>query len=538
MKPWSILLFLYSFAMAVCIARAVDLTVLSGDQNRELADENRLFRVSVPGKRGVILDRDGNVLVANTPQYFLATGSASKLFADIWSLPEISPEEALRVRAASPSSVFFRSRRDSPVSASLVHVIGFTGFADSLDVLDQRYENRVGKSGVEKSFEPILRGKSGTQLIEISAKGVMQRSIVMLEDPQAGTDVTLSVDKHLSDVAAVALAGEPGAVVVSDIPSGQVLTLISSPSYSVASISSALTDQKKPLINRSITAFPPGSTFKPMVALAALQAGTITAQTQFEDTGEIKAGESVFGNWYWRQYGKVEGNISLVRALARSNDIYFYKTAESVGPDKIDAMAGQFGFGKSTGLELPGEAAGLLPNSAWKEKKIGDKWFLGDTYNLGIGQGYLLATPVQVNNMTATLARHGSWCPLTLKLSKDPLCTDVQIDSKYIDEVIEGMVGVCNAGGTAFPFFPLTSTLPEEKKIACKTGTAEFGATLAQGKKRTHGWFTMFYPKQKPKVAITVFVESTDDHPFLEGSTNASPIALKVFQAWKEKYDK
>jgi penicillin-binding protein 2 len=538
MKAWTILLFLYSCIVAVCIARAFDLMVLSGDRYRALADENRFFRISVPGKRGVILDRNGNVLVANVPQFFSATESAQKLFSDVWSLPQISPEDALKIQAASPSSVFFRSRRDQPVSEALVHVLGFTGFAESSDGISGDNETRVGKSGIEKSFDQTLRGVAGTQLIEISAKGVPQRAITMLEDPQAGTDMQLSLDRELSDIALSALQGQPGAVVASDVASGQLLVLTSSPAYSIASISAALTDPKKPLINRSITTYPPGSTFKPMVALAALHAGTITAETTVEDTGEIKAGQSVFGNWYWRQYGRTEGMVSLEKGLSRSNDIYFYKTAETIGPDKIDAMAGQFGYGKATGIELPGEAIGLLPNSAWKEKKIGEKWYLGDTYNLGIGQGYLLATPVQVNNMTAVLARRGSWCPLTLRLSKDPLCTDVLVDTAFIEPVISGMVSACSTGGTAYPFFPLNTALPENKKIACKTGTAEFGATLAVGKKKTHGWFTMLYPQDKPKIVITVFVESTDEHPFLEGSSNASPIALKVFEEWRKKYEK
>ncbi len=537
-RSWALLLFLFSCILAICIARIFDLMLLQGERYRKIADENRFFRINVPGKRGIITDRNGTVLVTNSPRYFLATASAQRLFGDMWSLPEISGEEALKAKVASPSSVFFRSERGAVVSGSLIHVIGFTGFSDTANPNGQFTDNRVGKSGVEKSHEEILAGKSGTQLIEISAKGVPQRSIVMLEEPQAGQDVQLSIDRQLSDVASDALHGEPGAVIVTDIPTGQVLTMTSSPVYSIASISSALVDSKKPLLNRTITSFPPGSTFKPMVALAALHAGTITPQSQIEDTGEIKAGASVFGNWYWRQYGRVEGKISLVRAIARSNDIYFYKTAETVGPDKIDSMAGQFGYGKQTGLELPSESSGLLPNSAWKEKKIGDKWFLGDTYNLGIGQGYLLATPVQVNNMTATIARRGSWCPLTLHMSKDPLCTDVQVDEKDMNEIIEGMVEACSSGGTAFPFFPLNTTLSDTNKIACKTGTAEFGATLAQGRKKTHGWFTMFYPKEKPKVAITVFLESTDEHPFLEGSTNASPIALKVFEEWRKTYEK
>ena len=377
----------------------------------------------------------------------------------------------------------------------------------------------------------------GKQVIEISALGVPQRSILLETPPQNGQDVTISLDQELSKTAYEAMGEQSGAVVVSDVETGQVLVLTSAPSFSIASLSAALHDDKKPLLNRALAAYPPGSTFKLMTALTALENQTITKDTTVVDEGELRLGQQVFGNWYWRQYGRTEGEISLERAIARSNDIYFYKAAAMVGPDKIDEVARQFGIGRSTGIELPSEAYGLLPNSAWKEQKIGEKWYTGDTYNMGIGQGYVLSTPIQVNNMTATVARHGQWCPLTLQLRKDKSCTDVLVEPEYFDLIINGMVGACSTGGTAFPFFPLNEKSSDEQKIACKTGTAEFGAENDKGQKRTHGWFTMFYPKVQAKVAITVFLESTPAHPYLEGSRDGGPIALKVFEKWKEKYD-
>jgi penicillin-binding protein 2 len=431
-----------------------------------------------------------------------------------------------------------RSKRSFDTSEVFSHVVGYTGYNQSqhIDPRD-RADERVGISGLEKEFNDILDGKDGREVVEISALGVIQRSIMITDPAVDGKDLTISVDRELSNIAYEAIAPHPGAVVVTDIPTGQILTLVSSPSYKNASLSAALKDASKPLLNRALTSYPPGSTFKLMTALSALRAGKIKQDTQIDDEGEIKAGEQIFGNWYWRQYGKKEGKINLVRAIARSNDIYFYKIAESVGPDLIDQMAQEFGLGKSTGIELPSESMGLLPNSAWKEKKVGEKWYLGDTYNMGIGQGYILATPIQVNNMTATVARRGSWCPLTLMLTKDPACTDIELSHDDIETVITGMVDACSSGGTAFPFFPINEKLPTDGKIACKTGTAEFGGEDEKGRKKTHGWFTMFYPVKKPQVAITVFLESTKDRPFLEGSKDGAPIAVKVFEKWREKYE-
>ncbi len=533
---WIICLCVISFCLGM--GRVVDLMLLQGEKYRERSDENRLFRIPIPATRGMILDRYDKVLTTNVPHYYIATSSSQLLFGNEWSLPELTADLAQRAMVASPSSVFVRTQRGDIVNPSISHLVGYTGYISDIGPSGRPTQIRVGRTGLERTFESQLAGVAGREVLEISAKGVPQRSIVQESQAQVGKNVKLSIDLDLSVVASDVLAGNLGAVVVSDVPTGQVLVLTSSPSYSVASLSAALKDPRKPLLNRALSSYPPGSTFKLMTALTALNAKTITKDTTVDDEGEIKLGQQVFGNWYWRQYGKKEGTISLVRAIARSNDIYFYKTAATVGPDKIDTVAGEFGYGKPTGIEISAESMGLLPNSAWKEKKIGEKWYTGDTYNMGIGQGYILASPAQVANMTATIARRGSWCPMTLLFERDESCTDIDLAHDYFDTIIEGMVQACSTGGTAYPFFPLNETLDADHKVACKTGTAEFGGEDAQGRKKTHGWFTMFYPQKDPKVVITVFLESSTERPFLEGSKDGAPIALRVFQAWKEKYEK
>ncbi len=521
------------------IGRLIDLMIVRGSTYRAQSDENRLFRVSVPATRGMIVDRTGRALTQNVPHYFLATSSAQLLFGNEWSLPDVPAEEALRYMVSSPSAVFIRPQRGDFVNESISHVVGYTGYISDIGPSGRPTQVRVGRTGIERASEKELAGIPGKEVLEISAKGVPQRSIVMESVAQTGKEVKLSIDLDLSTIAYEALQGNLGAVVVSDIETNQLLVLTSSPSYTIASLSSALSDPKKPLLNRALAAYPPGSTFKLMTALTALREKTITPETTIEDEGEIKLGQQVFGNWYWRQYGRKEGTLNVVRALARSNDIYFYKTAATVGPDKIDEIAQDFGYGKKTGIEISGDAVGVLPNSAWKEKVIGEKWYTGDTYNMGIGQGYILASPVQVNNMTATIARRGVLCPVTLLFQNSDACSENELDQAYYTTIIDGMVQACDPGGTAFPFFPLNEAASDEKKIACKTGTAEFGGGFGEkGYKRTHGWYTMFYPREKPLVAITVFVESSQERPFLEGSKDAAPVALKVFEEWKKKYEK
>jgi penicillin-binding protein 2 len=310
--------------------------------------------------------------------------------------------------------------------------------------------------------------------------------------------------------------------------------MISSPGFDPNNIAPFLSDPNTPLVNRAIRSYPPGSVFKLMTALAGLESGALDPNATFNDQGQLSIGKEVFRNWYFTQYGKVEGDISLVRAIARSNDTYFYNAAKLAGPEAIAKMAGRFHFGVKSGIELAEEDKGLIPTPTWKDRVIGEKWYLGDTYHMGIGQGDVLATPLQVNQMTAAIARGGTWCQPTLQLTTSPQCEDLNLKAENMNYIIQGMLGACTRGGTAFPFFPFNDTADDEHKVACKTGTAEIGPADAQGRKHTHGWFTMFYPIKNPKIAITVMLEATNATPFLEGSTDGAPIAKQLLQAWMQ----
>jgi penicillin-binding protein 2 len=311
------------------------------------------------------------------------------------------------------------------------------------------------------------------------------------------------------------------------------------------------------MFNRAIGGvYPPGSTYKLISSVASLEEGAVTRETLIEDTGVITLGPYKFPNWYFLQYGKTEGLVDVVKALARSNDIYFYKTAEWLGPDKLSDIAKMLGFGKKTGIELPAEANGIVPNPAWKEKAVGEKWYLGDTYHFGIGQGDLLVTPVQMFEAMTMFANKGKLCAPSLLKEKTGNCQDISVSADHLNLIRTGMEAACTAGGTGYPFFPWNSS-EGNNKVMCKTGTAEFGAADANGHRKTHAWFVGFttldtkqhevqffakgkmdngmHKEQYPKdILVVVLVESDENKVFREGSADGAPIALEIMKWIKE----
>lgn len=506
--------------------RVVDTMIISGSKLRSLADDNRFFHKYFSPPRGIFLDRRGTPLVQNAVMYAQITGDPFSAHPKVTPIDE---HEALKLLTLSPELVESLQVRFYPFGSALSHVMGYMGYA-SPDEAGISLNEKVGRDGLERSFNQDLKGERGVEQYEINARGNLTRLVRVIE-PNPGKDIKVSLDAAISAGAAQLLEGRKGAVIVSDIDSAGVLVLLSAPAFDPMHLTDSLNDPGKPLLNRALQPYPPGSVFKMITALAALKAGEIDTKTLVRDEGEVKVGETTFRNWYFSVYGRTEGDINVVRALSRSNDVFFYKVAGQVGPDAIARMAEIFHLGRRTGIQLPGEQIGLVPTPAWKERVVGEKWYLGDTYHMGIGQGDLLTTPLQVNAMTAALARRGVWCVPTLEIAP-PDCEDLGLNRADLETVIEGMKDACSAGGTAFPFFSHNAGAEPEKQIACKTGTAEFGGKDEKGNRRTHAWFTMFYPLEKPKVAITVLLESDGEEQFLEGSSDAAPIAKAVWELW------
>ena len=254
----------------------------------------------------------------------------------------------------------------------------------------------------------------------------------------------------------------------------------------------------------------------------------IDAKTEFEDTGVLKAGPLEFGNWYFLQYGKTDGMVDIIKGIRRSNDIFFYKTGELLTPEKIKKWGETLGYGSITRIGVT-ESDGLIPSPFWKEEKIRDRWYLGDTYNLSIGQGYLLVTPLQVNMTTAVFANGGYLCkPELLKVqslkSNPPAggqnCKKLPISDKTLQLIRQGMKEACSAGGTGWPLFDF------QPKVACKTGTAESHGNNAD----PHAWFTVFAPFENPEIALTVLVENSG-----QGSDIAAPIAKEILKMYFER---
>jgi len=238
------------------------------------------------------------------------------------------------------------------------------------------------------------------------------------------------------------------------------------------------------------------------------------------DEGFVQIGEYTYKNWYYTQYGRTEGEIDLIRAIKRSTDTFFYKVGEWVGANQLAEWGQAFGLGRKTGIDLKGEIEGLVPTPEWKEKNKGEKWFLGNTYHLAIGQADLLATPLQVNMMASVIANQGKLCSPKVKQGEGEECQDLRLKPEALAMIKEGMREACSSGGTAFPFFDFSP------QAACKTGTAEYGDP--EGK--THAWLTAFAPVDEPEIVVTALVEGGG-----EGSDVAAPIVKEVMEAWFSK---
>lgn len=561
----AVFLIILAGSIIILVIRLLILTVLEGGAYRKLSQENRIREIRLPAPRGIIFDRNGEPLVRNIPVFRTKDGN---IYFE-------------KVEKEGNSWIFESTAREYMYGDLFAHVIGYTGEIDETKLnmknasLQQNSDGKdekgqtsykrgdiIGKMGVEASYDEAIRGVVGKELFEVDAAGELVRSLGKVES-QPGENLTLTLDASLQHAAKDALSERKGAVVVSNPIDGQVLALYSFPSFDPNAfirsegVDAILENSQQPLFNRAISGtYPPGSTFKPIVGVAALESKTVTAATVYEDTGILKVGAFSFANWYFTQYGRTEGFVNMVKAIQRSNDIYFYKVGEATGIETVAGWARKFGLGKPLGIDIPGEAEGLMPDPSWMKKTKGENWYLGNTYHIAIGQGDILTTPLQVNGWMSAIANGGKLCPPHVvakiggKATKDS-CRNLEISRSTLEVIREGMINACKDGGTGWPLFsfkiPVPASMGQAKfKIdnanfldagvasssgnrltqvvtACKTGTSEFG----DEKKRTHAWFTIFAPAYKPEIAVTVLVEAGG-----EGSSVAGPIAKKILEAW------
>ncbi len=582
--------------LATVAGRLYYLQVVQSDRYVMQAEENRInIRLLAP-PRGHVLDRFGVVLAGNRPTYraemvadqtgdITATLDAVSLlvpvsdndrrrvmrdirlkhsFVPVVIREDLSWDEMARIEVNTLDlpgvSIEQGLMRDYPFGAEASHVVGYVAAVsekdlDGDDPLLELPDFRIGKNGIEKEYDLELRGTAGTSQVEVNAFGKVVRELAR-EDGMPGEDIVLGLDMALQDLAMQRCAAQGSAAcVVLDAWTGEVLVLASSPGYDPGAFASGLTAAQwtelvsnplNPLSDKAISGiYSPGSTFKPMMAITALESGALTADTELNCPGQFVLGNVTFH--CWKKGG--HGTLSMRRAIKESCDVFFYKTADMLGIDKIAAMAGRFGLGAPLGIDLPGERTGLIPTRAWKLATTGVTWQRGDTISCGIGQGYVSVTPLQLAVYAARLATGVAVVPRLMRKQgvmtqngealSGPLAEFASLDlgPKHLDLVHSGMYGVVNEEhGTAFH----ARIDDPAMAMAGKTGTAQVrhftqaerevwrkNALAVPWKDRDHALFISFAPANAPRYACAVVVEHGGASGG-EGGAVAAPIARDV----------
>lgn len=581
----AMLLGLQAGVAGVLAWRMRDLQIVQGEKYRLLAEENRINLRLISPARGLVTDRHGAVLAANRQNYRIVmvreqagdpAGVLARL-AEIIDLPPDRQERAIKEMAGRSPFVpvviaehlswddVVRVSANTPVLPGVdaevglsryypdgfasAHVVGYVGPVSDADLAKledpdpilQIPRFQIGKTGVEQKLEPELRGEAGTLRIEVSASGRVMRELGRVEGTP-GKDVELTLDKGLQDYAMRRMAGQSAAAAVIDVTNGDVVALASAPGYDpnsfVFGISSSawnglLADEYRPLANKTVTGtYPPGSTFKIAMALAALEAGVVSPRDVVNCQGFTQLGNRRFHCWKNGGHGRVD----LRRSLAQSCDCYYYEMGRRLGPDRISAMARRLGLGVAHDLPMPAVAAGNMPDAAWKKAVRQESWTTGDSFNYGIGQGFTLASPLQLAVMTARVAGGLEVRPRLLRsvggvAVPDPAPAALDVDLRHLAAVRDGMFAVSNEG-TAYR----SRIVDPAMLMAGKTGTSQVriitAAERAAGvtkneqlpwKRRDHALFVCYAPYDKPRYAVAQIVEHGGG-----GSAVAAPIARDI----------
>lgn len=577
--------FLVAFMLVVIVLLGLRLGTLQlGDHEQYAArsDDNRISLRALPPNRGLVLDRRGRVLAENRPAYRLVivperTENLEQTLVRLSDLVPVSAEERQRFdrqrqRSRPFEAITLKSNLDEievarlaiqrhrlpgvdiepyltrhyPHGELFAHLVGYVGRADErdrqrLDADRYRATTHVGKTGIEFHYEPRLHGQPGFERVETNAQGRVLR-VLEHTDPGPGEDLRLNVDLDVQRAAYEALGPYAGAVVVLDVDTGEVLALVSKPGFdpnlfvhgiSHADYNALLSHPQRPLFNRVLAGgYEPGSTIKPFIALAGLQAGVITPESRVFSGGSFRLPGHSRRYRDWKAGG--HGSVDLELALAESVNVYFYQLAVELGIDRISRELALFGFGRDSGLDLPGEITGVLPTRSWKRATFGEPWFPGETVITGIGQGFTVVTPIQLAHATAALAGRGRTAPPAL-VGHNPVVTMVEHDSAYWQAIHQGLVAVVHGrSGTARAIAGGLST-----RMAGKTGTAQvFGRPddFQAGDEReqedlpeflrNHALFTGFAPAEAPRLVVTVVAEHGGG-----GASVAAPIAAATINA-------
>ena len=577
-----------AFAMFfLLLSRLWYLQVISAEDLIGQSENNRLRFVPVAAPRGAILDRNGKVLVSNTPSFSVAVipqdvknkeqlidnlarylnldrkeietkwtkGQGRAKYYPLVVASGITRDqmEYLEENRLSLSGVNIEMKPIRAYTNGVLasHLLGYLGEVSEEELNSDRYQeynagDYVGKSGIERSWESYLHGTDGGRQIEVDARGRFLRTVTET-GTSVGNTVMLTIDLEMQKAAEKALGDQAGAAVAMDVNTGEILAFASSPDYDPALFTGRmppdiwkkyLDDERHPLENKALKGmYPPGSTFKIVTAIAGLEEGLIDEHTSIQCSGSYKFGNSTFRCWERKGHGTVD----LRKSLRESCDVYYYKLAERLGVNRIAKYARRLGLGAPLGIGLENEKGGVIPTEEWKLKRFGKKWFSGETLSVGIGQGYVLTTPIQLASMIATVANEGSvYRPHLVKRVVD---LDGKVLQDFAPQVLskadlkpltyrlvkEGLFAVVNeprgTGGMSRLY---------EVKVAGKTGSSQV-VKLRDSKGdvpyrfRDHALFVAFAPYEKPEIAVAVIVEHGE-----HGGSAAAPVSAKILRAYFE----
>ena len=595
LKARSRIIFLIIFIISLAgVIQIVKLTVIDQEDYVTESEKNRIIIVPVYPSRGLIgLAKDNKLLVENIVAQqltinFKSTTDIASTIADIQKTIGI-PEEVVRTfykvlssnprnmnitlmddlteeqvakylvnKERWPSSNLEAYLKRYVIDSSLFsHVVGYTGAISSQEREDDeeyRYSinSRLGKSGIEKTFENELRGKVGYRTVEVDVHGKEVRELEKVL-PSKAKNIYLSLDQELQEIARKGLRGRKGAVVAIDPNNGLVKVLVSSPDFNPnifnetakGDLRSLSSDTNAPFFNRAISgSYPPASTLKPFLGLLGLESEIISWNTEIKDEGFFQIQDE--GRKYrgWKEEG--HGIVDLNKAIIESSDVYFYELASKTTVDQIHSFLKPFGFGQKTGIQLTGEEEGVLPSRNWKLGRTGDSWFVGDTINLGIGQGYMTTTPLQLAVAVSVLATRGKvYKPKIVEkidttFIEPELLYQIEIkEERNWKKLEESMISVIRSwNGTAHNIYN-----PEDFLIAGKTGTAQIKSLTEENltvqeeyenvrkdiKKRDHAIFVGYGPVPNPNLTVVVVVENGES-----GSAVAAPIAKLIMDRYQK----
>ncbi|MBY0579714.1 MAG: penicillin-binding protein 2 [Burkholderiales bacterium] len=579
------------FFFFLLVARFIYLQIIQHEHFQTLAENNRISIIPIAPNRGLILDRNGVVLARNYSAYTLeiTPSKVKNLNRTIDALSkyiEIAPADRKRFKRLLEESHDFESLpirtrlSDEEVARFAVNSFRFPGIEINARLFRQYTEGElispfigyigrindndlekidsagdtsnykgtdyIGKMGIEQSFEKKLHGTTGFDQVEVDSSGRAVRTLSRAS-PTSGDTITLTIDSKLQEIAKSAFGDYRGALIAIDPNNGEILAFVSKPGFDPNLFVEGIDSQSwqdlnnspdKPLVNRALRGeYPPGSTFKPFMALAGLQLKARSPQDTISDPGYFALPGKTHHYRDWKPGG--HGTVDLHKSIVVSCDTYYYGLANLLGIDKIHDFLGQFGFGKKTGIDIGGELSGNLPSAQWKQKRYKQPWYAGDTIPVGIGQGYDLTTPLQLAFATAILASNGTaYRPHLIGTIRDsktgkiekspsPFLYKLDIDPEYMADVRSAMIDVTKPGGTA-----ATVGTGAPYEIAGKTGTAQviaikqgekYVASRIQERYRDHALFIAYAPADHPKIALAVLVENGG-----HGGSTAGPIARQV----------